>query len=125
MREKRSGKATTGKPGKAATSKPVPSSAAAKRARPKTPGAGETDWHRLRAMSDAEAERNARADRDNPPADPAWLAGARLVPAPAKEPISLRVDEDVLAWFKAQGRGWQTRMNAVLRAYAEHHRRRA
>lgn len=34
-----------------------------------------------------------------------------------KQPISLRVDEDVLAWFKAQGPRYQSRMNAVLRAY--------
>jgi uncharacterized protein (DUF4415 family) len=39
--------------------------------------------------------------------------------APVKEAISLRVDEDVLAKFKATGSGWQTRMNAVLRRGAE------
>lgn len=35
----------------------------------------------------------------------------------AKQPISLRVDEDVLNWFKQQGPRYQSRMNAVLRAY--------
>lgn len=40
-------------------------------------------------------------------------------PAPPKTLISLRVDTDVLAWFKAQGAGYQTRMNAVLRAFKE------
>ena len=35
----------------------------------------------------------------------------------AKEPISLRVDADVLVWFRRQGRGYQTRMNAVLRQH--------
>ena len=38
---------------------------------------------------------------------------------PPKALISLRVDADVLAWFKAQGVGYQTRMNAVLRAFKE------
>lgn len=73
-------------------------------------------------MDDAEAEANAAADADNPPASDAWLAGARLVASPAKQPVSLRVDADVLAWFRAQGDGYQTRINAVLRAFYEHHR---
>lgn len=42
-----------------------------------------------------------------------------LKPAPPKASVSLRVDADVLAWFKAQGRGYQTRMNAVLRAFKD------
>lgn len=42
-----------------------------------------------------------------------------LQPVPAKSSISLRVDADVLAWFKAQGPGYQTRINAVLRAFKE------
>jgi uncharacterized protein (DUF4415 family) len=42
-----------------------------------------------------------------------------LRPVPPKASISLRVDEDVLAWFKAQGTGYQTRINAVLRAYRD------
>jgi uncharacterized protein (DUF4415 family) len=38
----------------------------------------------------------------------------------------LRLDDDVLEWFKAQGKGWQTRMNAILRSYmaAEQHKPR-
>ncbi len=42
-----------------------------------------------------------------------------LKPVPPKASVSLRVDADVLAWFKAQGRGYQTRMNAVLRAFKD------
>jgi uncharacterized protein (DUF4415 family) len=42
-----------------------------------------------------------------------------LQPVPAKSSISLRVDADVLAWFKAQGPGYQTRINAVLRAFKD------
>lgn len=42
-----------------------------------------------------------------------------LPAAPRKAAISLRLDEDVLEWFKAQGPGYQTRINAVLRAYKE------
>jgi len=42
-----------------------------------------------------------------------------LQPVPPKAAISLRVDADVLAWFKAQGPGYQTRINAILRAYKD------
>jgi uncharacterized protein (DUF4415 family) len=42
-----------------------------------------------------------------------------LVPVEAKASVSLRLDADVLAWFKAQGPGYQTRINAVLRAFKE------
>jgi len=42
-----------------------------------------------------------------------------LMPAPPKTSIALRVDTDVLAWFKSKGPGYQTRMNAVLRAFRD------
>ena len=47
---------------------------------------------------------------------------AQVVVPPGKTSVHLRVDADVLAWFKAQGRGHLTRMNAVLRAYMEAHK---
>ncbi|EWY38278.1 hypothetical protein N825_13805 [Skermanella stibiiresistens SB22] len=51
--------------------------------------------------------------------DAAWFAEAakRL---PAKKQLTLRLDEDVIEFFKGQGDGYQTRMNAVLRAFMEH-----
>ena len=42
---------------------------------------------------------------------------------PIKMPVGLKLDDDVLGWFKAQGRGYQTRMNAVLRRYMEAQRK--
>jgi uncharacterized protein (DUF4415 family) len=42
-----------------------------------------------------------------------------LQPVSPKASVSLRIDADVLAWFKAQGPGYQTRMNAVLRAFKD------
>ncbi|HXV39678.1 MAG TPA: BrnA antitoxin family protein [Steroidobacteraceae bacterium] len=47
------------------------------------------------------------------------IARQGLPATPRKAAISLRLDEDVLEWFKAQGPGYQTRINAVLRAYKE------
>jgi uncharacterized protein (DUF4415 family) len=53
----------------------------------------------------------------------AELRATRGRPAKAiderKEQIALRVDKDVLAWYRAQGAGWQTRMNAVLKAFRD------
>jgi uncharacterized protein (DUF4415 family) len=43
----------------------------------------------------------------------------RVRPVPTKTSLALRVDADVVEWFKAQGPGYQTRMNAVLRAFKE------
>jgi uncharacterized protein (DUF4415 family) len=42
-----------------------------------------------------------------------------LTPAPPKASISLRIDRDVLDWFKAQGPGYQTRINLILRAFRD------
>ena len=42
-----------------------------------------------------------------------------LKPEAGKELISLRIDQDVIEWFKAQGPGYQTRINAILRAYKD------
>jgi uncharacterized protein (DUF4415 family) len=47
------------------------------------------------------------------------IARSGLPPSGRKMAISLRLDEEVLEWFRAQGPGYQTRMNAVLRAYME------
>jgi uncharacterized protein (DUF4415 family) len=86
-----------------------------------SPVATGTDWHRLRAMTDSAAHRAAQYDSDNPPADAAWLAAGHLEVPARKRPISLRVDTDVLEWFKTSGPLYQTRMNDVLKAYVEFH----
>ena len=70
---------------------------------------GETDWDRLRREGDFEGE-----DDDDCGVD--WASAELSLPEP-KKLISMRVDADVLEFFKGQGKGYQTRMNAVLRAY--------
>ena len=45
-----------------------------------------------------------------------------LKPVPRKEQLTLRIDSDVVEWFRKQGRGYQTRINALLRAYMEAHK---
>ena len=66
-------------------------------------------------MSDAEIARTSPPELANLPAD--FWDSAKLVAPPRKEAISLRVDEDVLAWFRKSGPLYQSRMNAVLRSY--------
>ena len=54
---------------------------------------------------------------DIPELDEAFFRNAKLVEPSAKEQVTLRIDADVLEWFKARGKGYQTRMNAVLKAF--------
>jgi len=56
---------------------------------------------------------------DIPELDDKFWKNARLVMPSKKKQITVRLDEDVLDWFKEQGKGYQTRMNAVLRAFVE------
>ena len=79
------------------------------------PSKGSADLSRLRSMSEREIARSSPPELANLPAD--FWDSARLVHPVPKEPISLRVDVDVLDWFKRQGPRYQSRMNAVLRAY--------
>ena len=85
----------------------------------------QTDWDRVRAMTDEEIEAAAASDPGAPPLDEAFWQEARVVvPCPVrKRHTGLRIDEDVLAWCRAGGPGYQTRMNAVLRAYVEAQKR--
>ncbi|HEV8678974.1 MAG TPA: BrnA antitoxin family protein [Stellaceae bacterium] len=78
-----------------------------------------TDWDRLRRMTEEEIERNAAEDPDNPPWTEEEWARARVVWPQGKAPVTLRLDRDIIAWFKHQGRGYQTRINAVLRSFVE------
>jgi uncharacterized protein (DUF4415 family) len=79
----------------------------------------------LAAQTDAGIDRAIASDPDAAPAlDEDWFRRARLVVPERKSLVSLRLDPEVLRWFRAQGRGYQTRMNAALRAYMEAHTRR-
>jgi uncharacterized protein (DUF4415 family) len=62
------------------------------------------------------------SQRDPVPNQHAWLTGVSLIVRARKALLSLRIDRDVLEWFRASGPGYQTRMNAVLRAYMEYAR---
>jgi uncharacterized protein (DUF4415 family) len=57
--------------------------------------------------------------------DSFWDNAQIVLPNGAKIPLSLRVDPDVFDWFKATGKGYLTRMNAVLRAYVDAQKNKA
>lgn len=85
---------------------------------------GSTDWARVDAMTDADIEAAMRADPDwQHDLDPDWDNAVLVLPS-AKIPISIRLDDDVLAFFKAGGAGYQKRINAVLRSYMTHTQKR-
>ena len=72
-------------------------------------------------------ELEARADNtidysDIPEIDADFWKTATVQEASNKERLTMRIDADVVAWFKRQGKGYQTRMNAVLKSYYEAHR---
>ena len=79
------------------------------------PRRGRANLVRLRKATERSIQRTSPRDLADLPAD--FFEAAALVHPTQKQPISLRVDEDVLKWFKAQGPRYQSRMNAVLRAY--------
>lgn len=82
----------------------------------------ETDWKRIDAMKDEDIDLS-----DIPEATPEMFARAVLrrnfKVIPRKKQLTLRVDSDVIDWYKNQGPGYQTRINSLLRAYMKEHQR--
>jgi uncharacterized protein (DUF4415 family) len=74
----------------------------------------DTDFKALETMKDRDIDFS-----DTTPLDNAFFAGAVLRLPRRKKSLSIRLDPDVLEWFKRQGKGYQTRINAVLRMYME------
>ena len=81
-----------------------------------------TDWKRVDALRDDQIDYS-----DHPKWTPEMFARAvvrrGLQPAPRKRQLTLRIDDDVLEWFRRRGPGYQTRINALLRAYMEESRK--
>lgn len=83
-------------------------------------GADQTDWARVDAETEADLE--AAIDHgDEGEVD--WRTVQVGIPGPKRQ-LTVRFDVEVIEWFKAQGPGYQTRMNAVLKHYVEAQRRR-
>lgn len=87
-------------------------------------GEDHTDWARVDAMTEEELEAAIASDPDwaDIPAD--WYKDAKPgiplpLPKACKRQVTLRLDPDILDHFRQQGRGWQSRINAVLRTFVE------
>ena len=76
-----------------------------------------TDWKRVDAVRDSDIDTS-----EIPPLDEAFFDNVKLRLPDKKKSVTVRLDSDVLEWFRAQGKGYQTRINAVLRLYMESHK---
>jgi uncharacterized protein (DUF4415 family) len=87
------------------------------------PRKGKTNWARVGSLTDDDIESAVQNDPDAVPLDFDWSKAVLVIP-PKKKAISIRVDEDVLDYFKKEGAGYQRRMNAVLRSYMQQKRKK-
>ena len=77
-------------------------------------------WSEFDELDDKQIERAVADDEDAAPiGDDGFWKNARVIMPVPKQAISIRIDEDVLTFFKKVGPGYQSRMNAVLRSYME------
>jgi uncharacterized protein (DUF4415 family) len=76
----------------------------------------ETDWNLLRRLSDSQIREGIDASPDSRPTDIEFWNKAKVVWPARKAVVTMRLDRDLLDWFRRQ-RGYQTRINAILRAY--------
>lgn len=86
-------------------------------------GPGRTDWARVDAMTEEDIAQAIASDPDTFTIDDCDMSTLEVIMPAKKESIHLRIDPDVLAYFRGTGRGYLTRMNGVLRAYANAHQR--
>ena len=80
-------------------------------------GETRTDWDRINAMTEEEIERNALEENRRLGIPDDWYKDAYAVYPVEKERITIRIDKDVLDHFRKKGKGYQSRINAVLRTF--------
>jgi uncharacterized protein (DUF4415 family) len=81
-----------------------------------------TDYDRLSAMKDEDIDLSD-IPRVTAETFARGIVRRNLEPIPRKKRLTLRIDSDVVDWYKNQGRGYQTRINSLLRAYMKEHQR--
>ncbi len=79
-----------------------------------------TDWDRVDAMHDEDIDISEHAET-TPEMFAKAVARKGLNPTGRKEQVTLRIDADVLTWFRDQGKGYQSKINVLLRAYKDMH----
>jgi uncharacterized protein (DUF4415 family) len=78
----------------------------------------QSDWSRVESLNDEQIRKGIEKDSEALPTDPGFWVPARVVMPRAKQTVTIRLDADLLEWLRGQ-KGYQTRINAVLRAYME------
>lgn len=73
-----------------------------------------TDWEKVDSVSDSKIDYS-----EIPELDEQFWKNATLVLPENKTKVTIRLDNDVVAWFKSQGKGYQTKINAVLKSYIQ------
>lgn len=87
---------------------------------------GETDWTRLDGRSDEDIQAAVASDPDAAPLlGEEWMERVEVHMPRSKKLISIRLDPEVLEFFQQSGRNYQTRINAVLKAYVDARKRSA
>jgi uncharacterized protein (DUF4415 family) len=86
-------------------------------------GESKTDWARVDAMTEAELEAAIASDPDWADIARDWYELAKPHYPESMKEVRLRLDPDLVAWFKRPGPGYQARINAALRAFVEAHER--
>lgn len=84
-------------------------------------GESRSDWDAAGRMPQAEAER--LADAEDGPLPEGWESTVEIGLPARKQAVHMRLDADVLEWFRSHGPGYQTRINAVLRSFVRARRR--
>ena len=81
-------------------------------------GEDRTDWAKAGAVTEAELTASIAADSDEAGMVIDWSSAAPVMPEP-KTILHMRIDRDVMEFFRQQGKGYQTKINAILRSYVE------
>lgn len=82
-----------------------------------------TNWRRVRCLTSAQIRVGIAGDQDIKPTHESFWSRAEVVLPQTKKTVTMRLDADLLDWFRTT-RGYQTRINAILRAYMNAHDRR-
>jgi len=81
-------------------------------------GEDRTNWDKIDALTGSKLAASIRADVEDVHGEPDWTQAIVGIPGP-KDHINIRIDHDVLQWFRSNGKGYQTLMNNVLRAFVQ------
>lgn len=84
---------------------------------------GRTDWKKLKSLSENEIKEGADNDPDNPLWTREMFDASYLYMPQKKVPVHMYLDQEIVDWFKSEGKGYQSRINAVLKSYI--HRKHA